>query len=139
MNVSDIYKFGLAQLKYLPVVNVAKATALRWDGTDPTGTNLAKLQALLNRGPGRYYLPYQSGGPLALPGGVLTIPSNVELDGDLPDFKRTTGLWTGGTVILGAINSGLAAKNVYVHDLGIDNAPNTLTVNGGNGFVCNQM
>lgn len=127
------------QFDYLPMVNVAKALpSLRWDGTDPNGTNLALVQALINSGKARYYFPRQPGGPLALPGGVLTLPSNVEVYGDLPDFDRVNHVWSGGSVILGSINTGLAAKNVFVHDLGIDNAPGTLTVNGGNGFVCNQ-
>ncbi len=117
---------------YLPWVNVRKKTGIPWDGTNPGGTNTAVVQAILNANPGRYYFP---AGRVAVPG--LVIPSNCEIAGDPGGFNRLTGLWTGGTVLLGVIQMGVGSKYSYLHDFGIDNAAGTLTGPGGNGLLCN--
>jgi hypothetical protein len=127
----DIYKWGLAQLRYLPTTNVQAATGIRLDGTDPDGTNAAKLQALFAT-PGRYYLP---AGRILAPG--LTIPGSVEVFGSPGGWDRTNSVWTGGTILLGGVQMAAASKYSHLHDFGIDNAANTVTAQGGNGLLCN--
>lgn len=120
------------QFDYLPWINVRKATGIPWDGTNPSGTNTAIVQALLDSNTiGRYYFP---AGRVAVPG--LVIPSNCEIAGVSGGFDRLTSIWTGGTILLGNIKMGAASKYSYLHDFGIDNAAGTLTGPGGNALSC---
>jgi hypothetical protein len=128
---ADIYKWSLSRLGYLPVINAQMMTGVRLDGTDPDGTNTAKLQALFAT-PGRFYLP---GGRILAPG--LTIPGGVEVFGDVGGWDRINSVWTGGTILLGGVQMAAGSKYSYLHDFGIDNAANTVTAQGGNGLLCN--
>lgn len=132
--ISKIFADGrYPQFGDLPWVNVRKATGIPWDGSNPGGTNTAKVQALLDSNPiGRYYFP---AGRIAVPG--LLIPSNCEIAGDSGGFNRLTTQWTGGTVLLGVIQMKAGSKYSYLHDFGIDNAAGTLTGPGGNALLCN--